>query len=59
MLCGGSDSVIIPTGIISFIIIYIDLASYLWLSHVFVAGVGGFIACRALSQRNNDPTRAF
>nr|GLL47883.1 ribonucleoside-diphosphate reductase large subunit-like isoform X6 [Ipomoea trifida] len=34
MLCGGSDSVIIPTG------------------------VGGFIACRALSQRNNDPTRA-
>ncbi|XP_031090604.1 3-oxoacyl-[acyl-carrier-protein] synthase II, chloroplastic-like [Ipomoea triloba] len=34
MLSGGSDSVIIPTG------------------------VGGFIACRALSQRNNDPTRA-
>nr|GLL47603.1 protein RST1 isoform X4 [Ipomoea trifida] len=34
MLCGGSDSVIIPTG------------------------VGGFIASRALSQRNNDPTRA-
>nr|GMD83152.1 Ribonucleoside-diphosphate reductase large subunit [Ipomoea batatas] len=34
MLCGGSDSEIIPTG------------------------VGGFIACRALSQRKNDPTRA-
>nr|GMD37090.1 3-oxoacyl-[acyl-carrier-protein] synthase II, chloroplastic-like [Ipomoea batatas] len=28
------------------------------ISNVFVAGVGGFIACRALSQRNNDPTRA-
>ncbi|VFQ68931.1 unnamed protein product [Cuscuta campestris] len=34
MLCGASDSVIIPPG------------------------VGGFIACKALSQRNNDPTRA-
>ncbi|CAA7043306.1 unnamed protein product [Microthlaspi erraticum] len=34
MLCGGSDSVIIPIGL------------------------GGFVACRALSQRNNDPTRA-
>jgi len=34
MLCGGSDSVIIPAGIILFIIIYIDLASYLWLSHI-------------------------
>ncbi|KAF8111441.1 hypothetical protein N665_0076s0411 [Sinapis alba] len=34
MLCGGSDSVIIPIGL------------------------GGFVACRALSQRNNDPTKA-
>lgn len=22
------------------------------------AGLGGFVACRALSQRNNDPTKA-
>ncbi|WCJ42840.1 3-oxoacyl-[acyl-carrier-protein] synthase 2 [Euphorbia peplus] len=34
MLCGGSDSSIIPIGL------------------------GGFIACRALSQRNDDPTKA-
>ncbi|XP_064954062.1 3-oxoacyl-[acyl-carrier-protein] synthase II, chloroplastic-like [Musa acuminata AAA Group] len=34
MLCGGSDSAIIPIGL------------------------GGFVACRALSQRNNDPTKA-
>ncbi|KAI4380822.1 hypothetical protein MLD38_006968 [Melastoma candidum] len=34
MLCGGSDSAIIPIGL------------------------GGFVACRALSQRNTDPTRA-
>lgn len=34
MLCGGSDSLIIPIG------------------------VGGLVACRALSQRNSDPTRA-
>ncbi|XP_059645579.1 3-oxoacyl-[acyl-carrier-protein] synthase II, chloroplastic-like [Cornus florida] len=34
MLCGGSDSAIIPIGL------------------------GGFIACRALSQRNSDPTKA-
>ncbi|KAM2313815.1 hypothetical protein ACFX1S_026918 [Malus domestica] len=34
MLCGGSDSVMIPIGL------------------------GGFVACRALSQRNNDPTKA-
>ncbi|RZC85355.1 hypothetical protein C5167_041533 [Papaver somniferum] len=34
MLCGGSDSVIIPLGL------------------------GGFVACRALSKRNEDPTKA-
>ncbi|XP_019196581.1 PREDICTED: 3-oxoacyl-[acyl-carrier-protein] synthase II, chloroplastic-like [Ipomoea nil] len=34
MLCGGSDSAIIPIGL------------------------GGFVACRALSTRNSDPTRA-
>ncbi|KAJ8476330.1 hypothetical protein OPV22_020057 [Ensete ventricosum] len=34
MLCGGSDSAIIPIGL------------------------GGFVACRALSQRNNDPAKA-
>ncbi|GMI97865.1 ARABIDOPSIS BETA-KETOACYL-ACP SYNTHETASE 2, BETA-KETOACYL-ACP SYNTHETASE 2 [Hibiscus trionum] len=34
MLCGGSDSAIIPIGL------------------------GGFVACKALSQRNNDPTKA-
>jgi 3-oxoacyl-[acyl-carrier-protein] synthase II len=34
MLCGGSDSVIIPIGL------------------------GGFVACRALSQRNTDPSKA-
>ncbi|CAD5177968.1 unnamed protein product [Musa acuminata subsp. malaccensis] len=34
MLCGGSDSMIIPIGL------------------------GGFVACRALSQRNNDPAKA-
>ncbi|KAK9282316.1 hypothetical protein L1049_005230 [Liquidambar formosana] len=34
MLCGGSDSVIIPIGL------------------------GGFVACRALSQRNSEPTKA-
>ncbi|KAJ6742642.1 POLYKETIDE SYNTHASE-RELATED [Salix viminalis] len=34
MLCGGSDSAIIPIGL------------------------GGFVACRALSQRNDDPTKA-
>jgi hypothetical protein len=25
---------------------------------VIVTGVGGFVACRALSQRNEDPTKA-
>ncbi|ONK65390.1 uncharacterized protein A4U43_C07F36610 [Asparagus officinalis] len=34
MLCGGSDSAIIPIGL------------------------GGFVACRALSQRNDDPSKA-
>ncbi|XP_030530473.1 3-oxoacyl-[acyl-carrier-protein] synthase II, chloroplastic-like isoform X2 [Rhodamnia argentea] len=34
MLCGGSDSTIIPIGL------------------------GGFVACRALSQRNSDPAKA-
>ncbi|KNA04776.1 hypothetical protein SOVF_196450 [Spinacia oleracea] len=34
MLCGGSDSAIIPIGL------------------------GGFVACKALSQRNSDPTKA-
>ncbi|KAL0694882.1 hypothetical protein Bca4012_062062 [Brassica carinata] len=34
MLCGGSDSVIIPIGL------------------------GGFVACRALSENNDDPTKA-
>lgn len=34
MLCGGSDSVMIPIGL------------------------GGFVACKALSQRNSDPTKA-
>ncbi|KAI3430092.1 Beta-ketoacyl-[acyl-carrier-protein] synthase I [Psidium guajava] len=34
MLCGGSDSIIIPIGL------------------------GGFVACRALSQRNSDPAKA-
>jgi len=30
-------------------------------SYVFIiigAGLGGFVACRALSQRNDDPTKA-
>lgn len=63
MLCGGSDAVIIPIGANSF--------SYITLFPLFLkfklreilslctnAGLGGFVACRALSQRNNDPTKA-
>ncbi|KAK1408531.1 hypothetical protein QVD17_40389 [Tagetes erecta] len=34
MLCGGSESVILPIGL------------------------GGFVACKALSERNDDPTKA-
>lgn len=33
-----------------------------WTQHshflIFVAGLGGFVACRALSQRNDDPMKA-
>lgn len=33
--------------------------SYLFPSDFnFFAGLGGFVACRALSQRNNEPTKA-
>jgi hypothetical protein len=62
MLCGGSDSAIIPIGIFSpFICLAcVDLScnnSDINLI-LFGAGLGGFVACRALSQRNTDPSKA-
>ncbi|GER40944.1 3-oxoacyl-[acyl-carrier-protein] synthase II [Striga asiatica] len=47
MLCGGSDAAIIP----------IVPVQYFHIRNI-VAGLGGFVACRALSQRNSDPTKA-
>nr|CAB3500557.1 unnamed protein product [Digitaria exilis] len=43
MLCGGSDAPIIPIGKVH--------SDYL-------RRLGGFVACRALSQRNTDPAKA-
>lgn len=63
MLCGGSDAVIIPIGANSFsnITLFSLLLNFkLHESYLICtnAGLGGFVACRALSQRNNDPTKA-
>uniref|UniRef100_A5AZI8 beta-ketoacyl-[acyl-carrier-protein] synthase I n=1 Tax=Vitis vinifera TaxID=29760 RepID=A5AZI8_VITVI len=63
MLCGGSDAAIIPIGIIyaflildvSMLIIFTNLS---FLCDDLIAGLGGFVACRALSQRNSDPAKA-
>lgn len=63
MLCGGSDAAIIPIGIIyaflildvSMLIIFTNLSFF---CDDLIAGLGGFVACRALSQRNSDPAKA-
>ena len=62
MLCGGSDAVIIPIGIFSsssafiFILFSTKAINFMWKT--IGAGLGGFVACRALSQRNSDPAKA-
>lgn len=64
MLCGGSDAAIIPIG--TFFFSSSTLIRQSSTCHikklVFLidvgAGLGGFVACRALSQRNDDPTKA-
>lgn len=68
MLCGGSDAPIIPIGILfcfSFfalcvcgVIIYRKIKPIIIQQLLMHAGLGGFVACRALSQRNADPTKA-
>lgn len=63
MLCGGSDSVIIPIGTYSYLYItclllfpnFVPDKCYLRCTN---AGLGGFVACRALSQKNDDPAKA-
>jgi hypothetical protein len=43
----------------SFKSVYHSLFWFIEVSSVpLYAGLGGFVACRALSQRNNDPTKA-
>lgn len=63
MLCGGSDAAIIPIGIIfPFFLLEVSqliiLMKFSFLFDGMIAGLGGFVACRALSQRNSDPTKA-
>lgn len=63
MLCGGSDAAIIPIGIVCLrfiiIIIFGHIGLRLLISVISMgAGLGGFVACRALSQRNSDPAKA-
>lgn len=62
MLCGGSDAAIIPIGIVCLrfiIIIFGHIGLRLLISAISMgAGLGGFVACRALSQRNSDPAKA-
>jgi hypothetical protein len=59
MLCGGSDSAIIPIGIFSpFICLDLSCNNSDINLILFGAGLGGFVACRALSQRNTDPSKA-
>lgn len=66
MLCGGSDAAIIPIGISFFSrtvhlrLLYTTLGFFLpsTLNCCWEVGLGGFVACRALSQRNSDPTKA-
>ena len=63
MLCGGSDAAIIPIGII-YAFLLLDMSKLIILTNSsflfddLIAGLGGFVACRALSQRNSDPTKA-
>lgn len=63
MLCGGSDAAIIPIGIYPLFVrlkpctFFFKVHDQLYLSG-YTAGLGGFVACRALSQRNSDPTKA-
>ncbi|KAA8523356.1 hypothetical protein F0562_009779 [Nyssa sinensis] len=60
MLCGGSDAAIIPIGIL-YSLVRVHLTSLtISISYKTIcgAGLGGFVACRALSQRNSDPTKA-
>jgi hypothetical protein len=45
--------------ICSFKSVFHSLSWFFVVSSVSLyAGLGGFVACRALSQRNNDPTKA-
>lgn len=69
MLCGGSDSAIIPIGIIQytclFFFFFVTIGAIdpfcmdnilQWFDNYI--GLGGFVACNSLSQRNSDPKRA-
>lgn len=65
MLCGGSDAAIIPIGIIHHLIFVVCLTESIKSctersSHIVIvaAGLGGFVACRSLSQRNSHPAKA-
>lgn len=70
MLCGGSDAAIIPAGIyvimisngaaISILQIFLLAQELIMFSFSIIgaAGLAGFVASRALSERNNDPTKA-
>ena len=63
MLCGGSDAAIIPIGANSLSLPLSCTALLKFKIHVSYcmctsAGLAGFVAVRALSQRNNDPAKA-
>lgn len=59
MLCGGSDAAIIPIGSLFFPNFFEEASLLQYVLRTFyLTGLGGFVACRALSQRNNDPTKA-
>lgn len=65
MLCGGSDAAIIPPGMfLSCVTVTSSCINLVWqefslfVFNIFDAGLGGFVACRALSQRNEDPSKA-
>lgn len=65
MLCGGSDAAIIPPGtFLSCVTLSSSCINLAWQEFglfiliILGAGLGGFVACRALSQRNEDPSKA-
>ena len=60
MLCGGSDAAIIPIGANSLSLLHCSLKFKIHVSYCMCtsAGLAGFVAVRALSQRNNDPAKA-